>query len=255
MLNQLPGFFFNSGYGCPIEGWWRWERSKWLSPVFTFPPPSLWCRAILFIWGEEYWPRSQRCTGNNWRFLFQPTRNELQNNTSYVIPGPTTSTELQWQYILCNSCYRHPDISTQFTIHLLTYLLNYLLTHSLTHSFTPWYRILFVKLIVTQLVKTNLAFFMEPKDPLPCSKKSITEPYPEPDESVPQSFLRSVLILSYYLNLCLKISLFPSVFFFTETVYSFISPARATSLTYLLLEFFTQIFGESSLQFMKPVVT
>jgi hypothetical protein len=34
------------------------------------------------------------------------------------------------------------------------------LTHSLTHSLTPWCRILFEKLIVTQLIKKYLAFFM-----------------------------------------------------------------------------------------------
>jgi hypothetical protein len=46
--------------------------------------------------------------------------------------------------------------------YLLPYLLTYLLTYSLTHSLTPWRRILFEKLIVTQLVKKYPAFFMEP---------------------------------------------------------------------------------------------
>jgi hypothetical protein len=46
---------------------------------------------------------------------------------------------------------------------VLTYLLTYLLTHSLTHSLTPWCRILFEKLIVTQLVKKYPASLWNPK--------------------------------------------------------------------------------------------
>jgi hypothetical protein len=48
------------------------------------------------------------------------------------------------------------------------------LTHSLTHSPTPWCRILFEKLIVTQLVKKYPAFFMEHEGSLPCSQKTAT---------------------------------------------------------------------------------
>jgi hypothetical protein len=58
-----------------------------------------------------------------------------------------------------------------------------LLTHLLTHSLTPWCRILFEKLIVTQLIKKYPAFFMEPKVSLLCSQKPATGPYPEPAES------------------------------------------------------------------------
>jgi hypothetical protein len=42
-------------------------------------------------------------------------------------------------------------------------LLTYLLSHSLTHSLTPWCRILFEKLIVTQLLKKHPAFLWNPK--------------------------------------------------------------------------------------------
>jgi hypothetical protein len=46
---------------------------------------------------------------------------------------------------------------------MLAYLLTYSLTHSLTHSLTPWCRILFEKLIVTQLLKKYPAFLWNPK--------------------------------------------------------------------------------------------
>jgi hypothetical protein len=77
--------------------------------------------------------------------------------------------------------------------YLLTYLLTYLFTHSLTHSLPPslppWCRILFGKLIVTQLVKQWPAFFMEPKGLLLCSQKPATGPHPEPAQfSLPHRF-------------------------------------------------------------------
>jgi hypothetical protein len=50
----------------------------------------------------------------------------------------------------------------------------------LTYSLTPWCRLLFEKLIVTQLVKKYPAFFMETEISLPCSQKPTTGPYPEP---------------------------------------------------------------------------
>jgi hypothetical protein len=48
---------------------------------------------------------------------------------------------------------------------------------------TPWYKALFEKLIVTQLVKKYPVFFMEPEGSLPCSQKPDIGPYPEPAES------------------------------------------------------------------------
>jgi hypothetical protein len=47
----------------------------------------------------------------------------------------------------------------------------------------PWGRILFEKLIVTQLIKNILSFFMEPEGSSPCSKNPATGPYPETAES------------------------------------------------------------------------
>jgi hypothetical protein len=53
----------------------------------------------------------------------------------------------------------------------------------LLYLLTPWCRILFEKLIVTQLVNEYPAFFMEPEGSLPCSQKPVTGPYPAPAES------------------------------------------------------------------------
>jgi hypothetical protein len=48
---------------------------------------------------------------------------------------------------------------------------------------TPWFRTLFEKLIVTQPLKKNPAFFMEPEGSLPCSQKPAIVPYTKPAES------------------------------------------------------------------------
>jgi hypothetical protein len=71
-----------------------------------------------------------------------------------------------------------------------TYLLTYLRTYLLTYLLTPWFRIVFEKLIVTQLIKKYPAFFIEPEGILLCSQKPATILYPEPAESSsPHRFL------------------------------------------------------------------
>jgi hypothetical protein len=57
------------------------------------------------------------------------------------------------------------------------------LKNGITDLLTPWCRILFEKLIVTQLIKTYPTFFMEPEGSSPCLQKHATGPYPEPAES------------------------------------------------------------------------
>jgi hypothetical protein len=52
----------------------------------------------------------------------------------------------------------------------------------LTYLLTSWRRILFEKLVVSQLVKQP-AFCMKPVGSFPCSQKPTTGPYPEPAES------------------------------------------------------------------------
>jgi hypothetical protein len=52
------------------------------------------------------------------------------------------------------NCYLFYDLILQ--------RITYLLIHSLTHSLTPWCRILFEKLIITQLVKKILLSYGTP---------------------------------------------------------------------------------------------
>jgi hypothetical protein len=72
-----------------------------------------------------------------------------------------------------NFCFQRQRHGNNGAFKVITYLLTYLLTCLLT----PWCRILFEKLMVTQLVKKYPAFFME------CSQKPATGLYPEPAES------------------------------------------------------------------------
>jgi hypothetical protein len=48
---------------------------------------------------------------------------------------------------------------------------------------TPWYRIFFEQSLVTQFVKEEPTFFMEPEGSLPWSQNLAIGPYPEPAES------------------------------------------------------------------------
>jgi len=50
---------------------------------------------------------------------------------------------------------------------------------TLIYLLTPWCRLLFEKLIVTQLFKKWSAFFMEHEGSLPCSQKLTTGLYPQ----------------------------------------------------------------------------
>jgi hypothetical protein len=70
-----------------------------------------------------------------------------------------------------------------FTLTLLIKEKIYLPTHPPTHLLTPGCRIFLEKLVVTQLVKQQPAFFTEPDDSLPCSEKPATGSYPEPAKS------------------------------------------------------------------------
>jgi hypothetical protein len=71
---------------------------------------------------------------------------------------------------------------TKFVKIQLTFLFS-LLSISMPYLITPWFRVLFEKLIITQLVIKYPAFFMEPKGSLPCSKKPTIGPYPDPAKS------------------------------------------------------------------------
>jgi hypothetical protein len=73
-----------------------------------------------------------------------------------------------------------------------TRLFTYLVTYLLSFLLTAWCRMLFEKLIATQLIKKHPAFFMDPQGSLPRSQKPATIPYPEPAEfSSPRRCLSS----------------------------------------------------------------
>jgi hypothetical protein len=82
-----------------------------------------------------------------------------------------TSEDKDW--LASTYCIRSPV--PLFLESIITYLLTYLLT--------PWCRILFEKLIVTQIIKKYFAFFMEPEGSSPSSQKPAIRPYPKPAES------------------------------------------------------------------------
>jgi hypothetical protein len=87
-------------------------------------------------------------------------------------------------YLLTYSLITYLPITYLLTYSLITYLLTHLLlTYLFTYLLTPWCRILFEKLIVTQLVKQYPAFFMETEGSFPCSQKPATGHYSESDES------------------------------------------------------------------------
>jgi len=62
-------------------------------------------------------------------------------------------------------------------------VMNNLIPHIITYLFTACYRTLFVKLIVTQLVKKYPAFSMEPEGSLLYSQMPTIGPCPEVDKS------------------------------------------------------------------------
>jgi hypothetical protein len=79
---------------------------------------------------------------------------------------------------------------------------------------------------------------MEHEGSLPCSEEHPTGPFPEPDQSNPYHLilsLRSILIFSTHLRLCLSSGLFPSGFP-TNILHTFLfSPIRATCHAHLIL--------------------
>jgi len=91
----------------------------------------------------------------------------------------------------------------------------------------------------------NLPHFMEPEGSLPQSQRPATCPYPGPARSSPcppiSHFLKSILILFFYLRWGLPSGLFPSGFP-TKTLYKpLLSPIHATCPAILIrLDFITR---------------
>jgi hypothetical protein len=84
--------------------------------------------------------------------------------------------------VLCHSIRKENDGVVCYKIHAFLSIKLYFYS-LLTYSVTPWYRIFFEKLIVTQLVKQQPSFYMEPKGSLQYLQNPATGPYPEPAES------------------------------------------------------------------------
>jgi hypothetical protein len=59
------------------------------------------------------------------------------------------------------------------------------------------HRIFFEKLIVTQHIKQQPAFFMEPEGSLPCSQNPTTGPYPEPKHRLEDNIKTDLKEMTY----------------------------------------------------------
>jgi hypothetical protein len=64
------------------------------------------------------------------------------------------------------------------------------------NELSPWTSVIIEKLTVAHLVR-NTPPYMESECSFPCSQKSVTGPYPDPDEPNPHPSLRSVWIAIY----------------------------------------------------------
>jgi hypothetical protein len=101
----------------------------------------------------------------------------------------------------------------------------YLLVYPLTNWLTPWGRGLLEKPQVAQVLR-YFTIFYGTQSSIRCSQEFTTGPFPEPDESSPSHphpiYLRSILVLFYYLCFSPFLSFFPSDFP-TRTLYAFVS--------------------------------
>jgi hypothetical protein len=109
------------------------------------------CSEISFVKTDLSWTR--RSTTNSMEH--SPSSEAKSHSAIQEIHRLLKKTKIH--YCVHNSPPLSPILARfiQSTTHLLTYLL--------THSLTPWCRILFEKLIVTQLVKRYPAFLWNPK--------------------------------------------------------------------------------------------
>jgi hypothetical protein len=126
---------------------------------------------------------------------------------SAVTPLPFYLSLRVLSYEMGLPCSKCQSSSVSSDRHTSVHSLLLLLLHT-----TPWCRILFEKLIVTQLVKKLFCFLMEPEGSLPCSQKPSLDPILSQLIQIAPSItisIRSILMLSSHLRLGLPSGLLP----------------------------------------------
>jgi hypothetical protein len=152
--------------------WWITS----LLPVVSTPALDGWSRGPISAWACLFSPGDAMCKlehAETFQEIIDYWRQPQARKRLFCVEVPpcTSGVKPAWIFIFWIRCTGYLSIMEVSRVVTSNYLL------------TPWCRTLFEKQIVTQIVKKYPDFFMEPEGSLPCTQKSATGPYPEPDES------------------------------------------------------------------------